>query len=316
MDNDERLLGRSNKPRRDWLSLLGLRDKTLWDWTGLLIVPLFIAGATLVFSVSELQREERRVFTQQQVEADRVRQDVLQSYIQDMTGLMLDRGLATSKQNQPVRSIARSMTLTAARQLDGNRKGILLRFLHESNLIAAGESFREAGASFFEIDVAIISLSGADLSYADLSGADLSGADLRGAKLIGVNLGSAYMFGADLSDADLSGADLRSAVLLGANLSDADLSDAYLWKADLPVADLSGANLGSATLIDADLSHANLSGVNLFDADLRIANLSGTTINWTNGQLAQADSLVGATMPDGTIMTEEAWEEFKKRYGQ
>jgi hypothetical protein len=103
VDNDERLLGRPNKPRRDWLGFLGLRDKTLWDLMGLLIVPLFIAGATLFFSLFELQREDRRVQAQQQIEDDRVRQTVLQSYIRDMTGLLLDKGLATSEPDHPVR---------------------------------------------------------------------------------------------------------------------------------------------------------------------------------------------------------------------
>jgi hypothetical protein len=50
-------------------------------------------------------------------------------------------------------------------------------------------------------------------------------------------------------------------------------------------------------------------------ASLFGADLSGAE-KWTNEQLAQAESLVGAMMPDGTQMTEEAWEEFKKCYRQ
>jgi hypothetical protein len=34
----------------------------------------------------------------------------------------------------------------------------------------------------------------------------------------------------------------------------------------------------------------------------------------TNEQLAQAESLIGATLPNGMKMTKEAWEEFKKKY--
>jgi flagellar biosynthesis/type III secretory pathway M-ring protein FliF/YscJ len=127
MDNDERLLGRPNKPRRDWL---GVRDKTAWDWLSLLIVPLFIVIATVVatavLNYFETERENKRAEalrqadreraqTQQQIEDDRVRQSVLQSYIQDMTELLLDRGLATSEHDQPIRDIARSSTLTAVR---------------------------------------------------------------------------------------------------------------------------------------------------------------------------------------------------------
>jgi uncharacterized protein YjbI with pentapeptide repeats len=65
----------------------------------------------------------------------------------------------------------------------------------------------------------------------------------------------------------------------------------------------------------ADLRHANLRGANLNNADLDGANLSGAK-EWTNEQLAQAESLFGAIMPDETKMPDEAWEEFKKRYRQ
>jgi hypothetical protein len=257
---------------------------------GLLIIPLFLAGATLVFSIFELQREERRVFTQQEIEADRARESVLQSYIQNMTDLLLDKELATSKQDQPVRSIARSSTLTTLRQLDSERKGILLQFLSESNLIIRPS---------MDIDL-IISLSSADLSNANLRGADLSGAYLNRAFLTDANLFGAILIEANLPRAFLFGADLTGADLTGAYLFDANLFDA-----NLSYADLSGANL----------SGANLSGANPSGANLSFANLSYAK-EWTNEQLARAYSLVGATMPDGTVMTEEGWEEFKKRYRQ
>ena len=82
-------------------------------------------------------------------------------------------------------------------------------------------------------------------------------------------------------------------------------------------ANLSGADLSRAVLIYANLIYANLSGANLIGAVLSRAVLSGTDLRgaraWTNKQLAQARSLVGAVLPDGTEMTEEAWEAFKKR---
>lgn len=78
--------------------------------------------------------------------------------------------------------------------------------------------------------------------------------------------------------------DLANADLSGANLSGVDLRGVYLIKADLRKADLSGANLR-----DTNLSKANLSGANLTDAQV------------TDEQLAQAKSLEGTTMPDGTV---------------
>jgi uncharacterized protein YjbI with pentapeptide repeats len=333
-------MNKIQQPRPRWnrlFDLTGFRGKTLWDLLGLLIVPVVIALA--VWYLSEVSRqnqqqiedqrakaeqdiEDQRAKAQQQIEDDRVRDSVLQSYIQDMTGLLLDRRLADSVPNDPIRDIARSSTLTAIRQLDSYRKGILLQFLSESNLIKT------------DIDP-IIYLFGADLRGADLRGADLRGTNLSRANLSSANLVGTNLFRADLSGANLSGAILNPAVLSGANLSGANLSGANLSGANLNGANLSGANLVGTNLFRADLSNAGLSDANLSDAvlsgaDLSRADLSGAILNpanlsgavlrlarrWTNEQLAEAEYLVGATLPDGKVMTEEDWEEFKKRYRQ
>jgi uncharacterized protein YjbI with pentapeptide repeats len=92
----------------------------------------------------------------------------------------------------------------------------------------------------------------------------------------------------------------------------------YMWGADLR-----GTKISDTTLYAPNLTEANLSGANLgrdrfipYGANLRNANLKGAK-GWTNEQLAQAISLIGATLPDGTVIkTEEESEEFKKRYRQ
>ena len=358
--------------------LTGFRGKTLWDLLGLLIVPLVILGATGVLNYFETERENKRAEalriaevnradalrkadieradalleaereraqTQQQIEDDRVRQNVLQSYIQGMTQLLLDKGLVTSVPDQPIRDIARSSTLTAVRQLDADRKGILLQFLSESNLIEIDPIIHLSGANLTNAN-----LSGANLSNTNLSGANLTNANLSGAKpgntnLSNTNLSNTILTNADLSDANLFNADLRGAKLRDADLSRADLSDADLTSgdpsdaitssanlinanlsgaililADLTFVDLSDAILSDAFLNDAILLRANLPRANLKGADLRDADLSdaflGGAKGWTHEQLAQAEFLVGATLPYGTVMTEEGWEELKKRYGQ
>jgi len=97
---------------------------------------------------------------------------------------------------------------------------------------------------------------------------------LEGANLIGTDLQNANFTGAKLEGADLRGTDLRRA----------DLTDGWLIYADL-----SGA----------DLENADLSGVHLFVVDFREANLRGA-IGITNEELEQqAESLEGATMPNG-----------------
>jgi uncharacterized protein YjbI with pentapeptide repeats len=110
----------------------------------------------------------------------------------------------------------------------------------------------------------VVDLLGADLRAANLRGANLRGADLRGADLSRANLG-----GADLKGADLYGANLREANLHWADLISANLSRAYLGRADLSLADLTGADLRNV-------------------------------MELTVGQLDQAYSLEGATIPDGS----------------
>jgi len=121
-----------------------------------------------------------------------------------------------------------------------------------------------------------------------------------------INLHRCHLSNAVLPQTNLSGADLSHANLSGADLSTADLSTA-----DLSGANLSNAYLSNACLSGANLSGANLSGAYLSHANLSHANLGGTNLN--NRQLAQAMSLIGATMPDESKMTEEQWERFKEQ---
>jgi hypothetical protein len=297
--------------------LTGFRGKTLWDFLGLLIVPVVIALAgwylSEVSTRNQQQIEDQRSQAQQETENDRVRQSVLQSYIQHMTELLLDKGLATSKPEQPIRQISRSSTLATIRQLDADRKAILLQFLYESNLIKEIDPIINLrGADLRDANLLEIDLRDANLNHADLSDANLSGADHRGAKLSDANLS-----GTILSSVNLRGANLRGTYLVGADLSGADLSLADLSGADLHGAYLFGTNLGNTNLSGADLSNTALvcSGDGSYCSFSGGANLSQSK-NWTNEQLAQAKSLIEATLPNGTVMTEEMWEEFKTRYGQ
>jgi uncharacterized protein YjbI with pentapeptide repeats len=84
----------------------------------------------------------------------------------------------------------------------------------------------------------------------------------------------------------------------GPDLSNADLFRARLSKANLNQADLSHANLSHATLSYADLGEANLMYANLGGTWLDFTDLRGTRV--TDKQLAQASSLHGTIMPDGS----------------
>jgi uncharacterized protein YjbI with pentapeptide repeats len=220
---------------------------------------------------------------------DRAREEALQRYFDRMSDLVLDKNLRESKQDDAKRAMARARTLTVLRSLDGNRKGQVVRFLDEADLIGKP---------------VVVSVA------ADLLRKSVTVEELGERQVIAPII--------DLGTADLSKASLSLAILIGADLSNANLSWAGLSNANLSWAGLSNANLSLAILIGADLSNANLMGANLRLANLYLANLSSADLRdakaYTNEQLAQARSLIGATLPDGMKMTEEAWEEFKKCY--
>lgn len=103
---------------------------------------------------------------------------------------------------------------------------------------------------------------------------------------------------ADLRYADLQGADLRQVDLKRANLTGANLKRANLFQADLEEVNLSEANLEETGFFQANLAGADLSKANLRRAYLNRATLIGAQL--TDEQIAQAQTLEGATMPDGT----------------
>jgi uncharacterized protein YjbI with pentapeptide repeats len=266
-----------------------LQTRTLWDWLELLIIPAVLAGAALFFNRAERKNEqkiaEERTRSDRAIAADYMQEDLLQNYIDHMTELLLDKGLRTSAPGDEIRDIVRTRSLTALRILDPVRKGLLVRFLSEASLIDRKDF--------------IVDLSQADLRWANLSEASLPR----------VCLGSVNFSESNLSGADLNGTDLRKSDLIRANLNGIDLTRADLRAADLSEADLSGANLTKAnlngvnlretSLSGADLSSADLTGANLRDADLSGANLLGARVS--PDQLAQAKSLQGATLPDGSL---------------
>jgi hypothetical protein len=106
----------------------------------------------------------------------------------------------------------------------------------------------------------------------------------------------------DLNGANLSRANLRGANLRGANLSKADLRGADL-SAEYLRAELGGVKINWAIAI-ANLTGADLRGADLRGADLRGANLRNADLEdirgFTNEEVdEEAESLEGATMPNG-----------------
>jgi uncharacterized protein YjbI with pentapeptide repeats len=286
-------------------------QRPLWDWLELLIIPLVLALGAFWFNAqtrkSEQELAQRERENDRAIAEERAKEDILQRYLDGMSELVLHENLQESKRDDAVRVIARARTLAVLRSLDGDRKGQVLRFLYEADLIGTVVTEEPEERQVIEaiIDLETADLSGADLWGADLSRANLTRADLSRAILSGADLRHANLSLASLNDTDLSRAILIDAILIDADLSGATLIGAWLTSANLSLANLSLAKLDSTDLSNADLSNADLSGAYMRDAK-----------GCTKEQLAQAASLIGAIFPNGRLMFEEEWEEFKKRHGQ
>jgi hypothetical protein len=288
---DEELSVWQTKPERGQKeetkqSRWGFHGKTVWDFLQLLIVPLMLVAIGLVFSLQQDARQQR--VEDQRADAERVLADqraqdeALQAYLDQMSGLLLEKDLRTSEVNSEVRTLAQVRTLTVLGRLDPSRKTAVMQFLVDADLVQ----------SIDERDP-IISLNGADLSGANVSDANLRNADLNGADLSDSDLSDS-----DLSDSDLSDSDLSFADSANADLSFADLSDANLRGASLSDVELRGAILRHANLSDADLSDAFLRGADLSNAFLRGADLSDSDLRGTDLSDVNPRDLRG-TMVDG-----------------
>ena len=206
--------------------------KTFWYWLQLLIIPFVLAAGAIFFSFKQnndslnlnktqytqsLNIAATRYVEDKKSALDQQQATTLQKYIDNIQDLLLNHNLLKSTPTDDVAILARARTLTALQGLDPERKGLLVKFLYEANLI--------------EYYMPEMPKSHDAIIY--LNDADLRGAILSDAILIAIRFTEANLSGAILSGANLSGADLRGAILSGANLSGADLSGADLRGTDL-----------------------------------------------------------------------------------
>jgi hypothetical protein len=252
--------------------------KTLWDWLqllGVLAIPVVVGFGAAWFTSQQGKVSDRE-------NKDNQREAALQKYIDKMSELLLDanRPLRDSKSPDEVRKIARTRTLATISSLDGSRKGSLIQFLFEADLINK------------DIESAIY-LYNADLSGANLNRAILNGVYLGDVNLSGANLSNAILIEASFIGANLSGANLHKADLTSANLGRSkqlielkhstiprNIKNTNLCKADLSEAILSRAILGEADLRGADLRGADLRGAKMNDkTDLRGTKLQAAKYN-------------------------------------
>jgi hypothetical protein len=264
---------------------------TLWDWIKILIVPAALAiGATWLTWVQ--RKREREAEAEQ--ERERLAQTEQREREREATEeARRDRELRIERQRAQDATLQEyfDQTTQLLRGKDISFKDWVYFGAEERSLVRARtravlrklDGKHKGSILQFLKESELITRYRTDLDLLDE--VDLSEASLSGADLYNTDLSDANLSGADLREADLMKADLTGTNLSNANLSNADLREANLWQTDLR---------------NADLSNANLSNANLFDA-----------YGYTQEQLAQAQSLEGAAMPNGQKY--EDWLKSKDR---
>src|SRR5450759_1578827 len=105
--------------------------KALWDWLNLL--ALLAIPAVVALGAAWYTAQQGKVSDRQN--RDNQREATLQTYIKEMSDIILNDDLYDPQNGFRLRQIAKIRTLTTLRQLDGPRKGLALRLIIGTDLL-------------------------------------------------------------------------------------------------------------------------------------------------------------------------------------
>ncbi|MBN8564244.1 MAG: pentapeptide repeat-containing protein [Leptolyngbya sp. UWPOB_LEPTO1] len=248
----------------------GFGEKKLWDVLQLLIVPTALAIGAFYLQETSKQRDL-------ELADDRAKQEMLNRYFDQISTLLFDRGLRTAKADDESRIVAQARTLTALRELDGERQGQLIKFLHKAKLLQAKKP--------------VLDLRQTNLREANLSGSNLSDIDLAGVDLAGINL------------SDLNLPDTDSILSVERKIGNKEPSRVMIFRSYENLSRLERTNLEGANLSGTDFRAANLRRVNLSRTDLSKADLSKADLRDTNLSFANLkDAIMFEPILDGTLL--------------
>ena len=274
-----------------------------------------VAGGVIITIVSHIYNKKQRE-REEAVQALRAQDAALQQYLDQMSDLLVNRGLrpepadsepkglqkyrdrvndllvnlnlrsepADSEPKDYVRNLAQARTIAVLLGLDSEHKKRPLKLVYELGLIEKDNRPLELkNAGLDGANLSEITLRAAYLRCVDLRLSDLNGADLEGS-----NLNLADLRGSDLKRANLRDVDLTKANLLPYDAQDPERLSIHnqkktnnLSKESIGSArhsKLTITNLRGATLTGARLHETLLGSADLTNADLTGANLTGSVL--------------------------------------
>lgn len=107
----------------------GFKENSLWDWFSLLTTPFAITAIGWAISWHQAQNSKTMSVLAHQ-------ETILDTYLTDLSRLLLDQHLRESPPESPLRDAARASTRAAAQRVGANQRQVMLRFLRDFGLLA------------------------------------------------------------------------------------------------------------------------------------------------------------------------------------
>ena len=247
----------------------GFQKKSFWDWLQLLIVPLMLAlGAFYLNSAAD--------FRDYQIAQEQKHQEILTDYFSKMQDLIVETkkskqtpGSKESNSEERLllefRPTAQALTLSVLEQLDGKRKGKVITYLAESQLITANN---DNPSSLPEIKLNGANLKEIVLKNVDLySIIDMKNKDriINGIKINNANMERANLSKVNLFKSDLMGSNLENATLQNVNFAGSTMKSSRFINGQITDVDFTGVNLSETIFDNIKLENITISDKTNFD---------------------------------------------------
>ncbi|WP_238142327.1 pentapeptide repeat-containing protein [Microcystis aeruginosa] len=223
----------------------GFQKKSFWDWLQLLIIPLMLAlGAFYLNSAAD--------FRDYQIAQEQKHQEILTDYFSKMQDLIVETkkskqtpGSKESNSEERLltefRPTAKALTLSVIEQLDGKRKGKVITYLAESQLITNEPSTQPEiqldGANLDDIELGNNgqrnSLNEKEMTIMDkikIKNANMKRANLSGLQLLDSDLSGSNLENATLKNVEFTGSIMIGSRFINGKITDVDFTDVRLGK--------------------------------------------------------------------------------------
>ncbi|CAF1556455.1 unnamed protein product, partial [Didymodactylos carnosus] len=201
---------------------------------------LVIGVLTIIYSVNQAginDNENKKDQNHIHILGEQQRDTILSNYVRDISQLYLDLDDDENANSKFQSKVAHTMTSATLRQLDPRRRGYLIRYLRELDLLAS------------------INLTGVDLTKIVFPRSDVS--DIYN-NYQSIDLSRSILSNATLKQIDLKNSDFAYAVLNDASFALSNCINVNFTYAQLQWTDFSGADVTNATFSYSNLHFSNI----------------------------------------------------------